>query len=123
MLAALGEVSAHGDDMLVAYSVLNTSDHWIEVLPPQIEMNNPNRDSVKNKHQKKKEEVLAEQVPIMDYRLNERRLAPGERADGALEFTRPGFKQSNDRLLLELATASAVDNPILIELPFVAPGR
>lgn len=93
------------------------------MLPPQIEMNNPNMDAVKNKHQKKKQEVLAEQVPIMDYRLNEHRLAPGERADGALEFTRPGFKQSNDRLLLELATASAADNPILIELPFVAPGR
>jgi len=123
MLAALGEVSAHGDDMLVAYSVLNTSDHWIEVLPPQIEINNPSPGTVKNKDLKKKQELLAEQVPIMDYRLNERRLAPGERADGALEFTRPGFKQSTDRLLLELATASAVDNPILIELPFVAPGR
>ena len=34
MLAALGDVHAHGDEMLVAYSVLNTTDHWIEVLPP-----------------------------------------------------------------------------------------
>ena len=67
--------------------------------------------------------ILAEQVPIMEYRLNVRRLGPGERADGAVEFSRPGFKQSKDRLLLELATASAIDDPVLLQLPFVAPGR
>ena len=68
-------------------------------------------------------EILAEQVPITDYRLNMRRLAPGERADGAVQFARPGFKQSKDRLLLQLATASAVDTPLLMPIPFVAPGR
>jgi hypothetical protein len=122
MLAALGEVIARGDGMLVAYSVLNTTDHWIEVLPPQVEMNSPNQDSHKGKDKKKRVEILAEQVPITEYRLNARRLAPGQRADGAVEFSRPGFKQSKDRLLLELGTASAVDNPVLLQLPFVAPG-
>ena len=93
--------------MLVAYSVMNTTDHWIEVLPPQVELNSPNLEATKRN--KKKREILAEQVPITDYRLNARRLAPGERADGAVQFSRPGFKQSKDRLLLQLATASAVD--------------
>lgn len=122
MAAALGEVRKAGDEMLVAYSVMNTTDHWIEVLPPQVELNSPNADGGKKKNRKKRE-ILAEQVPITDYRLNVRRLAPGERADGAVQFDRPGFKQSKDRLLLQLATASAVDTPLLVPLPFVAPGR
>jgi hypothetical protein len=122
LVAALGDVREKGDEMLVAYSVLNTTNHWIEVLPPQVELNSPNLDGDKKKY-KKKREILAEEVPITDYRLNVRRLAPGERADGAVEFARPAFKQSKDRLLLQLATASAVDTPLLMAVPFVAPGR
>jgi hypothetical protein len=120
LVAALGDVREKGDEMLVAYSVMNTTDHWIEVLPPQVELNSPNLGGDKKK---KKREILAEQVPITDYRLNVRRLAPGDRADGAVQFARPGFKQSKDRLLLQLATASAVDTPLLMPVPFVAPGR
>jgi hypothetical protein len=120
LVAALGDVREKGDEMLVAYSVMNTTDHWIEVLPPQVELNSPNLGGDKKK---KKREILAEQVPITDYRLNVRRLAPGDRADGAVQFARPGFKQSRDRLLLQLATASAVDTPLLMPVPFVAPGR
>jgi len=122
MLAALGDVHQRGPDTVVAYSVLNTTDHWIEVLPPQVELNSPNVDPERKKD-KKKHEILAEQVPIEDFRLSGRRLAPGERADGAVEFNRPGFKQSKDRLLLQLATASEVDDPVLLQIPFVAPGR
>ncbi len=120
LVAALGDVREKGDEMLVAYSVMNTTDHWIEVLPPQVELNSPNLGGDKKK---RKREILAEQVPITDYRLNVRRLAPGERADGAVQFAPPGFKQSKDRLLLQLATASAVDTPLLMPVPFVAPGR
>lgn len=118
-VAALGAARQKGDEMLVAYSVMNTTDHWIEILPPQVELNSPKLDGDK----KKNREILAEQVPITDYRLSVRRLAPGERADGAVQFARPGFKQSKDRLLLQLATASAVDTPLLMPVPFVAPGR
>jgi hypothetical protein len=120
LAAALGAVREKGEEMLVAYSVMNTTNHWIEVLPPQVELNSPNLDGDKKN---KKHEILAEQIPITDYRLNARRLAPGERADGAVQFTRPGFKQSKGRLLLQLATASAVDTPLLMPVPFVAPER
>ena len=109
--------------MWVAYSVLNTTDHWIEVLPPQIEVNSPNQEIAEKKDKKKGRQILAEEVAVTDYRLNATRLAPGERADGAVEFSRPGFKQSKDRLMLELATASEVDNPLLLPVPFVAPAR
>ena len=121
LAAALGAVREKGEEMLVAYSVMNTTNHWIEVLPPQVELNSPNLGGDKKKD--KKHEILAEQIPITDYRLNARRLAPGDRADGAVQFARPGFKQSKDRLLLQLATASAVDTPVLMPVPFVAPER
>jgi hypothetical protein len=75
--------------MLVAYSVMNTTDHWIEVLPPQVELNSPNLEG-KNRKGKQQQQILAEQVPITDYRLNPRRLGPGERADGAVQFA-PGI--------------------------------
>lgn len=106
--------------MLAAYSVVNRSDHWIEILPPQVELRSPDIDGHKKK---KRDQVLADQVPVSEYRLTARRLAPGERADGAVEFSRPGFKQSADHLVLELGTASAVDHPLLLQLPFVAPGQ
>jgi hypothetical protein len=120
ILGALGAVREQGQLMLAAYSVVNTTDRWIEVLPPQVELRSPNHDG---KKKKRKDRVLAEEVPVTEYRLTARRLAPGERADGAVEFSRPGFKQSVDRLVLELGTASAVDHPLLLQLPFVAPGR
>ncbi|HEV2326140.1 MAG TPA: hypothetical protein VGS10_19530 [Terracidiphilus sp.] len=120
ILGALGAVQEQRQLMLVAYSVVNTSDHWIEILPPQVELRSPNLDTNKKKG---KDQVLAEEVPVARYRLTARRLAPGVRADGAVEFSRPGFKQSADRLELELGTASAVDHPLLLALPFVAPGN
>ena len=121
LTAALGEVRSQGEEMLVAYSVMNTTDHWIEVLPPQLELSSPVDELAKKKDKKKHRQILAEEVAVTDYRLNATRLAPGERADGAVRFSRPGFKQSKDRLLLELATASEVDNPLLLPVPFVAP--
>ena len=120
ILVALGAVENRGERMLVAYSVVNTSGRWIEVLPPQVELRSPDHDAGKKKKQK---QILADQVPVADFRLSARRLAPGQRADGAVEFSRPGFKQSADRLVLEIATASAADHPLFLQLPFVAPGR
>ena len=120
ILGALGTVQEQGPMMLAAYSIENASDHWIEVLPPQVELRGPNLDGGKKK---RKDQVLADEVPVAGYRLTARRLAPGERADGAVEFSRPSFKQSADHLVLELGTASAVDHPLLLQLPFVAPGQ
>jgi len=120
ILGALGTVQARGSVMLAAYSIENASDRWIEVLPPQVELRGPNLDGSKKK---RKDQVLADEVPVAGYRLSARRLAPGERADGAVEFSRPSFKQSADHLVLELGTASAADHPLLLQLPFVAPGQ
>ena len=119
---ALGEIRDLHGSMLVAYSVRNQSDHWVEVLPPQIEMTSPDaKDQLKKKA--KKQVVMAEQVPVAGFRVNGRRLAPGQRIDGVVAFARPGFKQSQERLLLQLASAKSVDEPLLLEVPFVAPGN
>ena len=117
---ALGAIREASGQMLVAYSVRNQSDQWIEVLPPQIQVSSPGDKSHRGKKEKK-HMVEAEQVPVTDFRVNGRRLAPGQRADGVVTFARPGFKQSQERLLLQLASANAVDKPLLLPVSFVAP--
>ena len=114
--ASLGRAVQVGDTMMVSYSVLNVSREWVQVLTPQIQLGNP----VQKKPSKKG--ILAAPVSIQDFRQNVVKLAPGERLDGVVQFSRPGFKQSRETLLLQLATADAVDHPVMIPLPFVAPG-
>ena len=122
IVGALGEIRETNGRMLVAYSVRNQSNHWIEVLPPQIEVSSPG-DKSEIKKKDRKHIVEAEQVPVNSFKVNGRRLAPGERVDGVVTFDRPGFKQSQERLLLELASANSVDKPLLLPVPFVAPGN
>ena len=114
--ASLGRAGQVGDTMMVSYSVLNVSRDWVQVLTPQIQLGNP----VQKKPSKKG--ILAEPVSIQDFRQDVVKLAPGDRLDGVVQFSRPGFKQSRETLLLQLATADAVDHPVMIPLPFVAPG-
>jgi hypothetical protein len=114
--ASLGRAVQVGDTMMVSYSVLNVSRDWVQVLAPQIQLGNP----VQKKPSKKG--ILAAPVSIQDFRQNVAKLAPSERLDGVVQFSRPGFKQSRETLLLQLATADAVDHPVMIPLPFVAPG-
>ena len=58
---------------------------------------------------------------IRDYRLSTTRLEPGERADGVVVFDRPNFKESTEKLFLQIAQADQVDRPVLIRLPFTPP--
>lgn len=50
--------------------------------------------------------------------MSQRRIGPGERADGVLIFQRPSFKQSNETLLLQMADSGAVDRPALAPIGF-----
>jgi len=114
--AAIGRTEQAGDTMMVSYSILNVSRDWVQVLTPQIQLGNP----LQKKPSKKG--ILAAPVSIQEFRQNVSKLAPGERLDGVVQFLRPGFKQGRETLLLQLATADAVDHPVMIPLPFVAPG-
>ncbi len=93
---------------IACFSVLNHSQTAIELLPPQIKLSG----------KRGSKQIKAEPVPILDYRLTSRRLEPGERADGAVVFERPGFKEADEKLLLEVAQASKVDHPVVVPLTF-----
>ena len=114
ILAAAGKSIQVGQQTLLGFSVLNHSNRTIELLPPQIELSGAAR------HTKGKGRTKAEPVAISEYRVTSRRLAPGERADGVVMFERPAFKESSEKLQLQLTEASQVDRPILVPVPFTA---
>jgi hypothetical protein len=119
--ASMGIVTGDGDDVLVAFSVLNNTSHWVELLPPQVELANPNgKGSKNNTEDRNTKKVLADRVAVREFRFTEQKLAPGARADGVVRFERPDFKQHQEHLQLVLATADAVNRPLLLELPFTA---
>ena len=109
---SVGRSTKNGDEVAVAFSVLNASANTIELLPPQIELT----DTTKNRHHTA---IKAEPVAIKSYRLTSRRLAPGERADGVATFERPAFKASSERLMLQVAQVEQVDRPVLAAVSFV----
>jgi hypothetical protein len=113
---SVGDIRQWNNQTVVAYSVLNPSDHPVEIMPPQIQISG-------RKHKKHKDgkDITSEQLQVREYRLSSSRLEPGARADGVVVFDRPNFKQSNERLFLQLAQADQVNVPILIRLPFTPP--
>lgn len=108
MRAGVGRVIDRGQEVVVLFSVVNSSKHSILLMPPQVQIGGRlhNRWST------------AEQLPVMDFRLNRRRLGQGERADGVVLFRRPPYKQSNETLLLQIAESGAVDRPALVPIGF-----
>lgn len=121
LAASLGVVTEDGADTIVAFSVLNNSPHWIELLPPQVELGNPDGKADPATDDRSRKKVLADEVAIRDYRFSQRRLAPGARADGVVRFVRPDFKQHQEHMELVLATADSVNRPLLVDLPFTPP--
>ncbi|HEV2990202.1 MAG TPA: hypothetical protein VG759_17290 [Candidatus Angelobacter sp.] len=112
--AAIGQITQSGDLMTVGYSVLNTSDRSIDLLPPQIELAGP------SKH-RKGQSIKSELIPIQEYKTTLKHLAPGARSDGVVMFGRPNFKQSTEGLMLRVAQADEVDRPVLVSFAFTAP--
>jgi hypothetical protein len=113
VLAALGASTKRDQQTVLAFSVFNRSNRTVEFLPPQLEL-------VGSVHGNKGKRIKAAPVPISEYRMTTRRLAPGERADGVVVFERPAFKESTEKLELQLAQSEQVDRPILLPVPFTA---
>ena len=113
---AVGRTEEKGSEMTVTFSIANNSSRTVELLPPQVQLSG----TAKQKHHKA---IKAEQVAIKDYRLSARRLPPGARTEGTVVFERPAFKESRERLLLQIAQAEAVDRPVLAPIAFVAPAK
>ena len=110
---AVGQVTERERRTIVSFSVLNNSDSTVELLPPQVQLS--------GRAKEKGNKAKAEQVPVDAYGLTQRRLSPGQRADGVLLFERPAFKESSEQLFLQVAQADAVDRPVLVPMAFTAP--
>jgi len=115
---SIGDIRQWNNETVVSYSVYNSSDQPVEIIAPQIQITG--RKTAKKK-KKEGKGVLSDQLEIRDYKLSVTRLEPGGRADGVVVFDRPNFKQSTDKLFLQLAQADQVDRPILVGLPFTPP--
>ena len=114
----IGDVRQLSNETMISYSVLNKSNQPIEIVPPQIQMTG--RKATKKKKQDGKG-IISDQLEIRDYKLSATRLEPGGRADGVVVFDRPNFKESTEKLYLQIAQADQVDRPILIHIPFTPP--
>ena len=56
--------------MVVAFSVLNNSQRWIELLPPQVELaNSRGKKAQADTAEKRDRKVLADQVAIREFRF------------------------------------------------------
>jgi len=106
--AGVSEVVDGGKSVIVLFSVINPSNHAIELMPPQVQLGG----------KIKKKWTTAEQLPVTDFRLSTRRLGAGARADGVVVFERPAFKQASETLFLQMAEAGAVDKPALAPVGF-----
>ncbi|MGO8731689.1 MAG: hypothetical protein ACLQVM_02735 [Terriglobia bacterium] len=113
--AGVGQVIDGGQEVAVLFSVVNPQKQDILLMPPQIQLGGKTNRGKLFKHSKW---TTAEQMPVMDYRLSKRRLAPSERADGVVLFARPPYKQSNETLFLQMAQAGAIDHPALAPIGF-----
>jgi hypothetical protein len=106
--AGVSEVLDEGEDVVVLFSVVNPANHAIEILPPQVQLGG----------KVKKKWTTAEQLHVIDFRLSTRRVGADQRADGVVVFQRPGFKESNETLFLQVADSGAVDLPALAPIGF-----
>jgi len=113
--AGVGRVIDGGQQVVVLFSVANPTRHAILLMPPQVQLAGRTTSGKLVRHEKWS---TAEQLQVLDFRLNRRRLGPSERADGVVVFERPPYKQSNEMLLLQVAESGAVDRPALAPIGF-----
>lgn len=113
--AGISEVLDGGQQVIVLFSVVNTSKHAVLLMPPQIQLGGKDKSGKLIKHE---HWSTAEQLAVMDFRLSHRRIGPGERADGVVLFERPPYKRSNETLFLQMAESGAVDKPALAPIGF-----
>ena len=111
----ISEVLDGGQQVIVLFSVVNTSKHAILLMPPQIQLGGKDKSGKLVKHE---HWSTAEQLAVIDFRLSRRRIGLGERADGVVLFERPPYKRSTETLFLQMAESGAVDKPALAPIGF-----
>jgi hypothetical protein len=113
--AGVSRVVDGGQQVVVLFSVVNPTKHAILLMPPQVQLGGRTTSGKLVRHENWS---TAEQLQVLDFRLNRRRLGPSERGDGVVVFERPPYKQSNEMLLLQVAESGAVDRPALAPIGF-----
>ena len=113
--AGISEVLDGGQQVIVLFSVVNTSKHPILLMPPQVQLGGQEKSGKLIKHE---HWSTAEQLPVTDFRMSRRRIGPSERADGVVVFERPPYKRSMETLFLQMAESGAVDKPALAPIGF-----
>lgn len=113
--AGISEVIDGGQQVVVLFSVVNTSKRPILLMPPQVQLGGKEKTGKLIKHE---HWSTAEQLAVVDFRLSGRRVGPGERADGVVQFERPPYKRSSETLFLQMAQSGAVDKPALVPIGF-----
>src|SRR5437899_9030994 len=111
----IGQVIERASQFVVFFTVLNSTHEPIELMSPQIQLAGRVR-SGRFKHNSRWTTV--EQLPVTAFRLDRRKLDPGMRTEGFVVFERPALKQSNQNLLLQVADAAMVDQPVLVPISF-----
>lgn len=113
--AGISEVIDGGQQVVVLFSVVDTSKRPILLMPPQVQLGGKEKTGKVIKHE---HWSTAEQLAVIDFRLSRRRIGPGERADGVVQFERPPYKRSSETLFLQMAESGAVDKPALVPIGF-----
>src|SRR5207253_1687046 len=115
----IGELVGRGSQFVVLFSVINSTEGPVELMAPQIQLAGQAKSGV---FKRSSRWTTVEQIPLMDFRLDQRKLDAGARTDGLVVFERPGLKQSNETLLLQIAEVAMVDRPALVPIRFSVSG-
>ena len=110
----IGEVMEVGSLLVVSFSVVNSGSEGIELVTPQVQLAGQTTSGIFRRTRWN----AVQQIPVEFHQITRRRLAPRERADGAVAFERPAIKQSTEQLLLQIADSAAVDQPTLTPISF-----
>jgi hypothetical protein len=111
----IGDVVERNSQFVVLFSVVNSTNEPVELMPPQVQLAGQTKSGL---FKQSSRWTTVEQIPVMDFRLDRRKLDPGSRTDGLVVFERPALKQSNESLLLQVAEAAMVDKPVLVPISF-----
>jgi hypothetical protein len=111
----IGTVEQRGSQLIVSFSVVNSTAEVVELMAPQVQLAGYVKSGLLGKSSRW---TTVDQIPVLEFRLGKRGLTPGARTDGAVVFERPALKQSTESLVLQIAEAARVDQPVLVPIRF-----
>ncbi|HLQ78487.1 MAG TPA: hypothetical protein VK210_14095 [Terriglobia bacterium] len=111
----IGPVEQRDSQLIVLFSVVNSTAEVVELMAPQVQLAGYVKSGILGKSSRW---TTIDQIPVLEFRLDKRRLIPGARTAGVVVFERPALKQSNESLVLQIAEAARVDQPVLVPIRF-----